>query len=136
MIDKIKSLFRNYLYNKARVEKLKNELKELEPSISAVSYDKPSIQSGKIGDSTFDMAIRLEKEIEPLQSEIKALEKDILLVDLMLSALTQFEQELITEKYIQNKTWIEVVQSKMYSESHIRQNVMYEIFEKLEKLLK
>lgn len=123
--EKVLEMLRNYKYNKSRIWNIELEICRhqrcgADYSIPSFDYSKDKISSTNAVSSTVENAImNVEKEIERLERKKNDIEMDVKLIDNSLYCLDETEKEIITLRYLADRTlkWKEVADRLNISES-------------------
>lgn len=123
-------MLRSYNDNKVQIEMLQSKLREASSRTDvgsmAVSYDQPSGGcTNKVSSVVESALVSKEREIEQLSNELASVQGLVERVDIALGNIPIHQRNLLRLKYIERKSWKQLVQYIPYSEEYIRKELRY-----------
>nr|DAK40403.1 MAG TPA: Protein of unknown function (DUF722) [Caudoviricetes sp.] len=126
-------LTRQYLkkYNqlKIAVQNLDDEIRAQEmllenESIPSVRYGDDAVSGGSgelnVTEAAADRRIKAEKRIERMRQEKNELERILRKIDRALDGVSDLEGEIIRERYMEGRSWMEIAKTLNYTEKWTR----------------
>ena len=126
---KVIGMLQNYKNNKVAIDMLKLDLQALERLDSyqcnmAVRYDQPAAgQTNRVISQTENEVIKLEQRRSEIHSQIALLQNQIDKIDMALGNMAYPYKQLLEQKYIEHKRWIDVYKTLNYSEEYVRTKI-------------
>ena len=121
-------MLRSYNDNKVQIEMLQSKIREASSRTDvgsmAVSYDQPSGgQTNKVSSVVESAIVSKEREIEQLSNELAYYRGQLERIDIALGNIPIHQRNLLRLKYIERKSWKQLVQYIPYSEEYIRKEL-------------
>ena len=116
----VESELYKYRYRVAKIQKLENEIENLEPKyINAQNYG--DIGRGNSVSNVVETNVIKKIEIEDEKLNLLRIEKNkVENIELYLSVLTDSERLVIEERYFKDKSWRDIASNLSYSESAVK----------------
>lgn len=121
-------MLRSYNDNKVQIEMLQSKIREASSRTDvgsmALSYDQPSGgRTNKVSSVVESALVSKEREIEQLQNELAYYQGQVERIDIALGNIPIHQRNLLRLKYIERKSWKQLVQYIPYSEEYIRKEL-------------
>lgn len=129
---KLEAKLYRYRTDKAIIERIKASLESLEPEANtSISYSE-RVQSSNLSNPTLAAIEVAESKEEALRQSLRAKELEIKPIEIALSALTDMEKAVVTDRYIKGLQWWQVGHNQQCSETwakNIRKIAMEKMLE-------
>lgn len=125
---KVIGMLLNYKSNKVAIDMLKLDLQALDALVvnsnMAVRYDQPAAgQTNRVISQTENEVIKLEQRRSEINSQIALLQNQVDKIEIALGNMTYPYKQLLEQKYIEHKRWIDVYKALNYSEEYVRTKI-------------
>lgn len=117
---RVEKMLYNYKMQVISIINIREEIKLIQEDcgVGAICYDSQPSNTNKINSIVENVTLSATEKIEYLERTINRLQRQIDKVDRTIEGLTEEEQVIIRERYINGLQWYKVAYKVGYSENH------------------